>query len=187
MVTVLPRMIAPAERSRSTTTASYSGRRPACSTVPSSVGMSAVSMMSLTPTGSPCSGPSRVALAPHAVDVAGLLQRALVVDERPGLDARLVGSDPRQAPADHVLGAGAPLAQRGERLRRGERGDVDEIVGFHCGLPPSVAVEHVRQPVDQLRETRRPGASSRTPCVRNGKQPWKMVQSCTYGGAMPFR
>ena len=34
------------------------GRRPVHSTVPFSVGMSLVSMMSLSPTGTPCSGPS---------------------------------------------------------------------------------------------------------------------------------
>src|ERR1039458_7823099 len=51
-------MIAPAARSIDTSVASSDGVRPACSTVPSSVGMSPVSMMSLTPTGMPCSGPS---------------------------------------------------------------------------------------------------------------------------------
>ena len=58
VVTVLPMTIAPAARSRSVTAASRDGVRPACSTDPFSVGMSAVSMMSLRPTGTPCSAPS---------------------------------------------------------------------------------------------------------------------------------
>ena len=57
VLTVLPRITAPAARNRATTVASRAGVRPACSTLPSSVGMSAVSMMSFTPTGMPCSGP----------------------------------------------------------------------------------------------------------------------------------
>src|SRR5437667_2530074 len=57
VVTVLPRMIAPAPRSMDTTGASRDGVRPAWSGEPFSVGMSAVSMMSLRPTGIPCSGP----------------------------------------------------------------------------------------------------------------------------------
>ena len=52
-VTVLPMMTAPAARSMATALASRAGARPACSTVPFSVGMSAVSKMSLTPTGTP--------------------------------------------------------------------------------------------------------------------------------------
>ena len=57
VVTVLPAMIAPLRRSIATTAASPSARRPACSTVPFSVGRSLVSMMSLMPTGTPWSGP----------------------------------------------------------------------------------------------------------------------------------
>ena len=57
VVTVLPRISAPAARSRRTTVASAPGRRPASSRVPFSVGWSAVSMMSLTPTGTPASAP----------------------------------------------------------------------------------------------------------------------------------
>ena len=49
---------APAARSIDTTVASRAGVRPAWSTDPFSVGMSAVSMMSFTPTGTPWSGPS---------------------------------------------------------------------------------------------------------------------------------
>src|SRR6185503_11285888 len=57
VVTVLPMITAPAARSSSTAFASCAGVRPACSTVPSSVGMSQVSKMSLMPIGKPCSGP----------------------------------------------------------------------------------------------------------------------------------
>ena len=57
VVTVLPMITAPAARSRSTTAASREGVRPACSTDPFSVGISAVSMMSFNPTGTPCNPP----------------------------------------------------------------------------------------------------------------------------------
>src|SRR5919198_590826 len=58
VVTVLPMITAPAARRRATTAASVRGVRPLCSTVPFSVGMSAVSMMSFTPTGMPQSAPT---------------------------------------------------------------------------------------------------------------------------------
>src|SRR5919197_4801900 len=58
VVTVLPMITAPAARSFATTAASVRGVRPLCSTVPFSVGMSAVSMMSFTPTGMPQSAPT---------------------------------------------------------------------------------------------------------------------------------
>jgi hypothetical protein len=57
-VTVLPRMMAPPARNRETMVASVVGLRPLRIGVPHSVGMSNVSMMSFTPTGSPCNGPS---------------------------------------------------------------------------------------------------------------------------------
>ncbi len=57
VVTVLPMITAPAARSRSTTAASRDGVRPACRTDPFSVGMSAVSMMSFSPIGTPCNPP----------------------------------------------------------------------------------------------------------------------------------
>ena len=49
-------MIAPAARSFLTTNASSGGIEPSSSTDPPVVGMSAVSMLSLTITGMPCSG-----------------------------------------------------------------------------------------------------------------------------------
>ena len=57
VVTVFPMITAPAARSIAITAASREGVRPACSTEPFSVGMSAVSKMSLTPTGTPWRGP----------------------------------------------------------------------------------------------------------------------------------
>jgi len=57
VVTVLPRMTAPAARSAAIQVASASGCRPSKKAEPCSVGMSTVSMMSLIPTGTPCSGP----------------------------------------------------------------------------------------------------------------------------------
>ncbi len=57
VVTVLPRITAPAARSIATTAASARGVRPLCSAQPFSVGMSTVSMMSFRPTGTPCSAP----------------------------------------------------------------------------------------------------------------------------------
>src|SRR5215510_5288870 len=58
VVTVLPRMRAPACRSAATLAASFCERQPANSGEPISVGMSAVSMMSLTPIGMPSIGES---------------------------------------------------------------------------------------------------------------------------------
>ncbi len=58
VVTVLPRMTAPARRSAVTQEASSEGRRPLKMALPCSVGMSAVSMTSLRPTGTPCNGPT---------------------------------------------------------------------------------------------------------------------------------
>ena len=57
VVTVLPRMTAPALRRAATHVASRSGRRPLKMGEPFSVGISAVSKMSLTPIGTPCSAP----------------------------------------------------------------------------------------------------------------------------------
>ena len=58
VLTVLPMMTAPASLSLEISVASSSGRRPCMSGEPHSVGMSAVSTMSLMPTGMPCRDPS---------------------------------------------------------------------------------------------------------------------------------
>src|SRR4029453_7691545 len=57
VVTVLPMMTAPAARNFATTVASVRAVRPGSNGGPHSGGQSAVSMMSLTATGTPCSGP----------------------------------------------------------------------------------------------------------------------------------
>jgi len=57
VVTVFPMITAPAPRNRSTTAASRDCVLPACNTDPFSVGISPVSIMSLSPTGTPCSPP----------------------------------------------------------------------------------------------------------------------------------
>ena len=57
VLTVLPRMMAPAARSLPTIIASRSGTRPASTTVPLAVGMPLVSMTSFNATGTPCNGP----------------------------------------------------------------------------------------------------------------------------------
>src|SRR5438093_11145051 len=58
-VTVLPMITTPAARNLATTAASRDGVRPAQSTDPFSVGVAAVAMMPLMPTGRPCSHPTR--------------------------------------------------------------------------------------------------------------------------------
>src|SRR5262245_11428707 len=58
VVTVLPRMTAPAARRAATQAASLRGWRPLYTGLPCSVGRSAVSMMSLMPTGTPCRAPT---------------------------------------------------------------------------------------------------------------------------------
>ena len=102
VVTVLPRMTAPAALSCATTAASAVGRRPAKMGLPFSVGRSAVSMMSLMPTGTPCSGPM-TARTPHCVGRARLGQREVGVEMRPGLHLRLALGDALEAGDDERL------------------------------------------------------------------------------------
>ncbi len=66
VVTVLPRMMAPAAFSSATMKASALGWRPAKIADPNSVGKSLVSMMSLMPTGMPLSGGTGLPLARSA-------------------------------------------------------------------------------------------------------------------------
>ena len=54
---VLPSTTAPASRSRTTTSASRSGTECSSARLPAVVGSPATSMLSLTRTGTPCSGP----------------------------------------------------------------------------------------------------------------------------------
>src|SRR5258705_7243234 len=68
VVTVLPTMTAPAERKAATDAASLYERQPANRGDPISVGMSAVSMMSLMPIGMPSIGESGMAARQRDVD-----------------------------------------------------------------------------------------------------------------------
>ena len=103
MVTVLPRMTAPAERSAAMQAASASGWRPLKNAEPCSVGMSAVSMMSLMPTGTPCSGPMPLpALRASSAALACASARSRI-EKRPGLHLRLERGDAVEAGADQRL------------------------------------------------------------------------------------
>ena len=68
-------MMAPASRSRLVMKASAAGSVPASATDPAVVGMSAVSILSLSSTGMPCSGPFELAMrsSSRAVDNAAAL------------------------------------------------------------------------------------------------------------------
>ena len=187
VVTVLPRMIAPAERSRATTVASYSGR--------------AAGVQHGTVLGGHVGGVDDVldahrqavqrtdgmTLAAHAVDIARLLERALFVDEGPRLHARLVGADARQATAHQFFGAGASLAHGGDRLRRAERGDVDQIVGAHRGSA-CVNCRRTRWAANTRAAGRcRRGTWSRTPCPGTESSLGRSSTAARTCGAMPFR
>ena len=75
VVTVLPRMTAPASRSAVTEAASRCVRQPLKKAEPFSVGKSRVSMMSLTPTGMPSIGESGLPSFQRAVERAPLRVR----------------------------------------------------------------------------------------------------------------
>ena len=77
---------APAARSRATAAASRRGVRPAHRGEPNSVGMSPVSKMSLMPIGTPCSGPSGLAVPAVFVGGLGLPQGVVAIEKCPCLD-----------------------------------------------------------------------------------------------------
>src|SRR5262249_34734724 len=79
VVTVFPTMTAPASRSAATLAASRSERQPAKSGEPFSVGMSAVSMMSLIPSGIPSMGERGRAWRQRSVD-SSAATRALKIE-----------------------------------------------------------------------------------------------------------
>ena len=119
-MTVLPRITAPAARRRATHAASAPGRRPAWIALPRSVGRSAVSTMSLTPTGTPCSGPRgslRVALA-------RLGERGAGVEVRPRPDGLLALGDPLEARRDEHRRGEIPGGDPPRRLGRAEAAEV---------------------------------------------------------------
>ena len=113
---------APAARSRATAAASSRGVRPAQIGEPNSVGMSPVSKMSLMPTGTPCSGPSRPAVPAMLVERLGLPQRVLAIEERPGLHLLVDLVDALEAVGDQFRGGDAALADVGRRIAERERG-----------------------------------------------------------------
>ncbi len=116
VVTVLPMMTAPAPRSIATTLASRDGVRPAWSAEPFSVGMSAVSMMSLMPTGTPCKRPEGPAGAAELVGRARLRQRMVRVEKRPRLDVAVDLAHAVQARLNQLLGSDRPLPDQPRRL-----------------------------------------------------------------------
>ena len=116
VVAVLPRISAPAAFSRATTKASSRGTRPASSAVPFSVGIRAVSMMSLTPTGTPCSAPTGRPVARCASSAFAWARTKLRVEPGPGADlglGRLDAGDQRLGEARPPCSApaGEPVAQ----------------------------------------------------------------------------
>jgi len=106
VVTVLPSSTPPALRDSATQAASRSGCRPLWIGVPHSVGMSKVSMMSLTPNGTPASGPRFAAL----VKGAGSAKPSLGIDMRPGMHLMLARMDAVEARAHHRFAGGAAVS-----------------------------------------------------------------------------
>ena len=151
VVTVLPRMIAPASRRRSTIAASSNGRRPLSKTVPFSVGRSRVSMMSFRPTGTPCSGPVGRPVAAKAVGRLRLPHGVVGIEMLPGLHLRLALGDARKARFRQLDGLDRAARDLVARLNRGQVGKVG------AARRPSrlAAVDQVRQPVDRSAGTRR--------------------------------
>ena len=133
VVTVLPMMTAPARRSAVTQAASAVGWRPLWARQPFSVGMSAVSMMSLMPIGHPVQRPDALALLAQRLGGARLRQRPLGVEELPGLHLGLEGGDAVEAGADQLLELVSPRAIRGPP----GRGEVGEV-GIGQGVFPSM-------------------------------------------------
>ena len=119
---VLPRMTAPASRSRATTNASFGGLTPASASEPAVVIMrSAVAMLSLSRTGMPCSGPRtrpllRSASRRSAIASASGLISMTLCSAGPGaidrVDAGEVLLDQR---ARRLLPGLHPLLQVGDR------------------------------------------------------------------------
>ena len=110
VVTVLPIIIAPAARSWLTTAASDTGLRPACSTVPSSVGISADRHSMQSPEGS--------ALLVDPVASPRLLKRSVWVEIGPRLDRIFDFGDTLEASLNQFLGRDLAPANRLCRLNR---------------------------------------------------------------------
>ena len=87
-VTVFPSVYAPRRSSAVTTSADSSGTRPRSSAVPHSVGMPAVSMMSLTPIGTPCNGEDETSPVSSAA-----IARRRALSSSSHANARTISSD----------------------------------------------------------------------------------------------
>ena len=124
VVTVLPMMTAPARRSAVTQAASAMGCRPLWARQPFSVGMSDSIDDVLDADGNPMQRADALALLAQAIGGPCLLERALAVEEGPGLHLRLEGGDAVEAGADQLLRA--RLAAGNPRSRRGH-GQVGEV------------------------------------------------------------
>src|SRR5262245_20832434 len=141
-------MTAPAARNLETTVASLRGRRPASSGEPHSVGQSAVSMMSLTATGTPCSGPigrpllrqSSLARACVNANSGSRCANALTVSSAAAIrsrHARVTSSD-EAAPLAIAAAVCAAVS-------------ADKSLSANATSPASVAVEVVGQPQSHAR------------------------------------
>src|ERR1700704_1150505 len=126
VVTVLPTMTAPAERSAETHAASLYERQPANSGEPISVGMSAVSMISFTPIGMPSIADCGVAERQRPVDRSAAARAAsrLKVTKAPTLGSRASSSERHDW--RNARGVSAPFAKRAACDKKGRtRGAVE--------------------------------------------------------------
>ena len=102
VVTVLPTITAPAARSATTLAASRSERQPSKSGEPISVGKSAVSMMSLMPTGMPSIGDSGLPARQRALDASAWRLSACRVEMDEGADVCLARRNRRKAALEEL-------------------------------------------------------------------------------------
>src|SRR5262249_19612134 len=156
VVTVFPMITAPAARSMATTAASREGVRPAWSTEPFSVGMSAVSMMSFTPTGTPWSGPigrpaRRRSSAARAWAIAWSGSRnahAWTSGSTSRARARQASTSWAEPMTPALIRRAASAAESAWRLVRSTDRVYREGAG---GAGPSFAVEELREPEGHAR------------------------------------
>ena len=120
VVTVLPRISAPAAFSRATTKASSRGTRPASSAVPFSVGIRAVSMMSLSPTGTPCSGPIGRPVARCASSALAWARTCSGSNQAQARSSGSVAAMRAIAASARSAAFSAPAARRSRKLDRAE-------------------------------------------------------------------
>ena len=119
VVTVLPTMTAPASRSAATLAPSRSERQPANSGEPFSVGMSAVSMMSLMPSRHAVDRRARPARAPARGRLVGCRACAVEIEMHEGADLGLERGEIGEAAFEEIarrVGA-ARKARRCRKVR----------------------------------------------------------------------